>query len=104
MVRDQGALTLEQAHYKLSYLPALLGGIRDRGILREGMPAEIVVYDLEGLKLLPVETAHDLPGGDWRRVQRAEGYRWVLVNGTVTFEDGSPTGQLPGRLLRQGRG
>ncbi len=104
MVRDQGALTLEQAHYKLSYLPALLGGIRDRGILREGMPADIVVYDLEGLKLLPVETAHDLPGGDWRRVQRAEGYRWVLVNGTVTFEDGSPTGQLPGRLLRQGRG
>ena len=104
MARDQGALTLEQAHYKLSYLPALLGGIRDRGIIREGMPADIVVYDLEGLKLLPVETAHDLPGGDWRRVQRAEGYRWVLVNGTVTFDDGVPTGQLPGRLLRHGRG
>ena len=104
LVRDQGALTLEEAHYKLSYLPAFLGGIRDRGILLEGLPADIVVYDLQGLNLLPAEIAHDLPGGDWRRIQRAEGYRWILVNGQVTFQDGEPTGVLPGRLLRHGRG
>ena len=104
LVRDEGLLSLEEAHYKLSYLPAFLGGYRDRGFLREGAPADIVVYDLEGLKLLPSEIAHDLPGGDWRRVQQAEGYRWSLVNGQVTLEDGKPTGILSGKLLRHGRG
>ncbi len=104
LVRDTGVLSLEDAHYKLSYLPAFVGGIRDRGFIREGAPADIIVYDLEKLTLLPVEVAHDLPGGDWRRVQGAEGYRWTLVNGQVTFEDGNPSGALPGKLLRHGRG
>ena len=50
----------------------------------------------------PNEVVHDLPGGDWRRVQKAEGYRWTLVNGQVTLEDGVPTGALSGKLLRHG--
>ena len=104
LVRDEGRLSLEEAHYKLSYLPAFLGGIKDRGFLREGAPADVVVYDLENLKLIPAEVVHDLPGGDWRRIQKAEGYRWVLVNGDITFEDGEPTGALSGRLLRHGAG
>jgi N-acyl-D-aspartate/D-glutamate deacylase len=104
LVRDEGLMSLEEAHYKLSYLPAFLGGFKDRGFLREGAPADVVVYDLEGLKLLPTEIAHDLPGGDWRRIQKAEGYRWILVNGQVTFEDGNPTGALSGKLLRHGTG
>ena len=102
LVRDEKVLTLEEAHYKLSYLPAHFGGFRDRGFLREGAPADIVVYDLDKLKLLPTEVAEDQPGGEWRRIQRAEGYRWTLVNGQVTFEDGKPTGALPGKLLRSG--
>ena len=102
LVRDEKVLTLEEAHYKLSYLPAHFGGFRDRGFIREGAPADIVVYDLDKLKLLPTETAEDQPGGEWRRIQRAEGYRWTLVNGQVTFEDGQPTGALPGKLLRSG--
>ena len=73
-------------------------------MLREGAPADIVVYDLEELKLLPTEVAYDLPGGDWRRVQQAEGYRWTLVNGQVTFEDGVQTGAMPGELLRYQKG
>ena len=104
LVRDEGLMSLEEAHYKLSYLPAFLGGFKDRGFLREGAPADVVVYDLDGLKLLPTEIAHDLPGGDWRRIQKAEGYRWILVNGQVTFEDGNPTGALSGKLLRHGTG
>ena len=103
LVHDEGVVSLEEAHYKLSYLPAFFAGARNRGFIREGAPADIVVYDLEGLKLLPVEIAHDLPGGEWRRVQRAEGYRWTLVNGRVTFEDGKPTGMLSGNFLRHGR-
>ena len=104
LVRDEGLMSLEDAHSKLSYLPAFVGGFRDRGFLREGAPADVVVYDLENLKLMPTEVAHDLPGGDWRRVQKAEGYRWIMVNGQVTFEDGKPTGTLSGRLLRHGAG
>ena len=105
MVRDEGLVSLEEAHYTLSYLPAFFGGFRDRGFLREGAPADIVVYDLDRLELGPVEVAHDFPGGEWRRVQREKGgYRWILVNGQITFENGQATGALPGRFLRHGRG
>ena len=104
LVRDEGVVSLEEAHYKLSYLPAFFAGARDRGYIREGAAADIVVYDLEKLKLLPTEIAHDLPGNEWRRVQRAEGYRWTLVNGHVTLEDGKPTGALSGKFLRHGVG
>ena len=104
LVRDEKVLTLEDAHYKLSYLPAHFGGFKDRGFIREGAPADIVVYDLDKLEILPSEVAEDLPGGEWRRIQKAKGYNWVMVNGQVTFEDGEPTGALPGRLLRNGRG
>ncbi len=104
LVRDEGLVSLEDAHFNLSFLPAFFGGFHDRGFLREGAPADIVVYDMEKLNLLPTEVVHDLPGGDWRRIQKAEGYRWTLVNGEITFEDGEATGALPGRLLRHGRG
>jgi N-acyl-D-aspartate/D-glutamate deacylase len=50
-----------------------------------------------------VEKLSNLPAGEWRRVQKAEGYRWIMVNGNVTFEDGKCTGATPGKLLRSGR-
>ncbi len=75
-------------------------GIRDRGWLREGMPADIVIYDLEKLRMKPMETLYDLPDGDWRRVQKADGYRYTIVNGRITFEDDRCTGSLPGKVLR----
>jgi N-acyl-D-aspartate/D-glutamate deacylase len=104
LVRDEQLLSLEDAHYKLSYLPAFMGGFQDRGYIREGVAADIVVYDLENLKATEPEVLHDLPGGEWRRVQKAEGYRWTIVNGEITFEDGVTTGATPGKLLRHGRG
>ena len=105
LVRDTGKLSLEEAHYHLSYLPAHMAGFQDRGFLREGAPADIVVYDLEALKIVPendLEVTYDFPGGEWRRVRRSEGYRWTLVNGVVTFDDGRATGATPGKLLRHG--
>ena len=102
LVRDTKKMTLEEAHFHLSYLPAQVAGFLDRGYLSEGAPADIVVYDLENLKRLPewdYEVAHDFPANEWRRVQRAEGYKWVMVNGVVTFEDGECTGATPGQLL-----
>jgi N-acyl-D-amino-acid deacylase len=100
--RERQWLSLEQIHWRLSALPAFCAGFKDRGFLREGAPADIVVYDLEKLAVLPVEIAHDLPGNEWRRVQRAEGYKWIIVNGQVTFENDRCTGATPGKLLRHG--
>ena len=104
IVREHEMLSLEEAHWRLSALPAMVAGFEGRGVLRKGAPADIVVYDYERLKVLPAEVAHDLPGGEWRRVQRAEGYRFVLVNGEVTIRDDRETGACSGRLLRHGDG
>ncbi|MSR15318.1 MAG: aminoacylase [Gammaproteobacteria bacterium] len=101
-VRDKHIVDLEEAHYRLSCLPAKMAGFLDRGVLAEGRPADVVIYDFEALRSTPSEIAHDFPGGEWRRVQRAEGYRYILVNGEITFEDGVCTGATPGKLLRHG--
>ena len=100
MVRDCGILSLEDAHWRLSGMPAWAAGFHDRGLLREGLRADLMVYDLAALACGPVETLHDLPAGEWRRVQRAIGYRWIMVGGEPTFVDGACTGATPGRLLR----
>ena len=71
-------------------------------MIKRGAPADIVVYDYENLEILPREVVHDLPGGEWRRVQRAKGYRYVLVNGQVTIKDDAETGTHAGQLLRHG--
>ncbi len=105
LVRDEQRITLEEAHYRLSALPAHAAGFKDRGTLREGTWADVVVYDLKGLDVEPDwvgEVVHDLPGGEWRRVQRAHGYRSIIVNGVETFAEGKCTGETPGKLLRHG--
>ena len=101
-VRDNQWVTYEEAHRRLSALPAQLAGFRDRGLLRRGGPADVVVYDPETIEALPMEVVHDLPGGEWRRVQRARGYRNVIVNGEVTIENDEQTETYSGRLLRHG--
>jgi N-acyl-D-amino-acid deacylase len=103
LVRDEKKISLEEAHYHLSYLPAQAAGFTDRGFLREGAPADVVVYDMGQLKRTPeweFEVLHDLPANEWRVVQKAEGYRWTIVNGEITFENGECTGATPGKLLR----
>jgi N-acyl-D-amino-acid deacylase len=99
-VRDRQVMSLEEAHWRLSTMIGWAIGIRDRGWLREGMPADIVIYDQAKLSVKPMERLYDLPDGDWRRVQKAEGYRYTLVNGEVTFEDNVCTGALPGKVIR----
>jgi len=106
LVRDEQKVTLEEAHYRLSALPAHAAGFKNRGTLREGAHADVVVYDLKGLDISPDwvgEVAHDFPGGEWRRVQRAHGYRSIIVNGQETFAEGKCTGATPGSLVRNGR-
>jgi len=102
LVRETNTLTLEEAHFRLSGLMAWAAGFKDRGTLREGMAADIVIYDNNTVKSLPSEILYDLPTNEWRRVQKAEGYRHILVNGVETFQDGNCTGATPGQLLRNG--
>ena len=105
LVRDEHKISLEEAHYRLSALPAHAAGFRDRGTLREGAAADVVVYNLDELDIEPDwigEITYDFPGGEWRRVQRAKGYRAIIVNGQTTFEDGQCTGNTSGKLLRHG--
>jgi N-acyl-D-aspartate/D-glutamate deacylase len=107
LVRDEQVLSLEEAHYRLSNLPAKAAGFRDRGVLVERAAADVVVYALDKLAIDPPwigAVEHDLPAGEWRRVQRAVGYDAILVNGVVTFRNGTCTGATPGRLLRHGVG
>ncbi len=102
IVREENMCSLEHAHWRLSALPAHCAGFRDRGTVVEGAAADIVVYDYDKLECLPTEVVHDLPGNEWRRVQRAKGYRYVLVNGEVTIEEDRETNVHSGRLLRHG--
>ena len=107
MVRDEKKITVEEAHYRMSALAAHAAGFKDRGVLREGTPADVIVYNMDELAIDPAwigEAVYDLPGGEWRRVQRAKGYRHILVNGVETFTEGECTGATPGRLLRHGSG
>jgi N-acyl-D-aspartate/D-glutamate deacylase len=102
-VRDNQVVELEEAHRRLSAFPAHLAGLEDRGFIAPGAIADLVVYNLDELALAPMEVAHDVPGGEWRRTQRAEGYRYTLVGGEVTFIDGKETGATPGQVLSPAR-
>jgi len=88
--REKGLLTLEEAVRKMTSLPAWRLGLRDRGILRPGMKADIAVFDPARVRdKATYENPH----------QYAEGFAEVIVNGQVIFERGAMTAARPGRVL-----
>jgi N-acyl-D-aspartate/D-glutamate deacylase len=99
-VREKQALTLEQAVRMLSFDNATHWGFADRGLIREGFAADLVVFDPETVGPEMPEAVNDLPAGARRLVQRARGFAATVVNGEVVLRDGKHTGALPGRLLR----
>ena len=101
-VREQQLMSVEDAHYKMSALPAWIAGFRDRGVLREGMAADVIVYDLDKIGFEQGDPVYetDFPGEERRLIQKATGYRYTIVNGVVTFEGTHCTEALPGKLLR----
>ncbi|HEY3064910.1 MAG TPA: amidohydrolase family protein [Methylomirabilota bacterium] len=99
-VREKQAFTLEQAVRMLTLVPATLWGFADRGLIREGMAADLVVFDPDTIAAEMPEVADDLPAGARRLIQRARGVAATVVNGEVLLRDGKHTGALPGRLLR----
>ena len=90
-VREERQLTLEDAIRKFTSLPAQRMRLGDRGVLKVGMWADVVVFDPGQVRDRATFAAPN---------QLAEGMRWVLVNGIPVIADGQPTGALPGRVLR----
>jgi len=99
-VRQRKVLTLEQAVRKLSFESASAFGINDRGMLRPGLAADIVIFDPDTVNAGKETVVRDFPGGGWRIKEEAEGVHYTIVNGQVLLEDGEHTGALPGRIIR----
>jgi N-acyl-D-aspartate/D-glutamate deacylase len=99
-VREKEIMSLEDAIRKLTFVPASLFGFSDRGLVRSGMAADLMVFDPATISPLEPGEAHDLPGGAKRRKQLARGIEWTVVNGQVLMEKGEHTGVYPGRVAR----
>ena len=99
-VRAKQALTLEEAVRMLTFDTATMWGFSDRGLVREGMAADLVVFDPDTIAAEMPEVVNDLPAGARRLIQRCRGVAATVVNGEILLRDGKHTGALPGKLLR----
>jgi N-acyl-D-aspartate/D-glutamate deacylase len=99
-VRKRRAFTLEQAIKKLTHDNAAAWDLNDRGVVREGYRADLVLFEENGIRPRLPTVEKDLPGGARRLVQKAEGIKATIVNGAVAFEDGEATGAYAGEVLK----
>jgi N-acyl-D-aspartate/D-glutamate deacylase len=99
-VREKQVMTLEQAVRRLTFDSASTFGIYDRGLLRPGLAADIVIFDPDTVRCGHEEVVHDFPAGGWRIKETSEGVSHTIVNGQVLLEDKKHTGALPGRVMR----
>ncbi|MEI7871780.1 MAG: amidohydrolase family protein [Alphaproteobacteria bacterium] len=106
-VRERKVFTVEEAVHNLTQRPAEMFGITDRGVLAEGRPADVVVFDAKTVGPGPLKRVNDLPAGADRLVSQASGIDAVIVNGELIRRDNkdvfAANDKLPGRLLRSGR-
>jgi len=84
----------------LTFVPASHWGLTGRGLLREGMAADVIVFDADKITPMMPSVEHDLPAGARRLKQKAAGLKATVVNGEVLLRNNEHTGALPGRLLR----
>jgi N-acyl-D-amino-acid deacylase len=99
-VRERKLMTLEDAIKKLTFLPASIFGIHDRGLLRRGLAADMFVFDPAKIDLAAPQKVTDLPEGAPRFTQGAKGIHYTIVNGKVLMDNGAHTGAFPGKVLR----
>ena len=99
--RDRGErIGLEEIVERQTRRTASFYGMEDRGVLEPGMKADVNVIDFERLHIHAPEMVYDLPAEGKRLIQKVDGYRFTIVSGEVIYEDGKPTGALPGKLVR----
>ena len=99
-VRNEQALSLEQGVRRITFDTASAWGLHDRGLVRKGLNADLVVFDPDTVGPRMPEVVHDLPAGAKRLRQYADGISHTIVNGEVVLEDNRHTGALPGQLIR----
>jgi len=100
-VRERRALTLEEGVRRLTSDPAEVFGVRDRGRLAPGLAADLAIFDSTRVgSTNRGERRFDLPGGAKRMVMPSRGVEYTVVNGAVTWADGTLTGAAAGQLLR----
>ncbi len=99
-VREKAVMPLEEAIRKLTFMVASVFGLYDRGLIRPGMAADLVLFDPQTVRECEPEMVNDLPGGEKRLIQRATGVKTTIVNGAILVQDGEHTGAFPGRVLR----
>jgi N-acyl-D-aspartate/D-glutamate deacylase len=102
-LRGRRLVSMERAVQLMTQAPAELFGLRDRGLVREGYHADLVVFDADTVATGDVNLVHDLPGGTARLSADSIGVHHVLVNGRATVVDGKSAGDLPGAVLHSGR-
>lgn len=93
-------IPLELAVKRQTQDTARLYGLLDRGVLAPGMKADVNVIDFDQLQLHPPEMVYDLPANGRRFIQRVDGYRYTVMSGEVSYENGEPTGVMPGKVIR----
>ena len=86
----------------MTSVPADRYGLHGRGRLAPGNAGDLVLFDPARVGTRSTELVHDLPGGQRRLLQRADGVEYVFVNGTAVVERGQPVDRRPGRVLRGG--
>jgi N-acyl-D-aspartate/D-glutamate deacylase len=99
---DREVIPLEEGIRRITHLPAMICGIKNRGLLARGYHADVVLIDPSRIRLGKKELVNDMPGGEPRWQVRPEGVVRVLVNGETIVQDGELTGTRPGRVLRVG--
>jgi N-acyl-D-amino-acid deacylase len=99
-VRNKQQFTLEEAVRMLTFDNASAWELPDRGLVRTGYAADLVIFDEARIKPLLPTVEQDLPGGARRLVQKADGIAATIVNGVVAIENGEATGHSAGRVLK----
>jgi N-acyl-D-amino-acid deacylase len=99
-VREKQAMTLEEAIKQITYNTATMWGLHDRGLIREGMAADLVIFDADTIGARMPDVVHDLPAGAKRLKQTADGILNTVVNGEVLLTNNEHSGAVPGQLLR----
>jgi N-acyl-D-aspartate/D-glutamate deacylase len=99
-VRARGDFSLSEAVRMITLAPARAWGFHDRGLLREGLVADVNVFDPDLVAPAMPTVVHDLPAGEKRIEQKSVGFLATMVGGQVIIENGVPTGARPGRLIR----